>query len=94
MFSTMPYSSGYRPSGPAEMPCDPLHCSPCTTMLVLLGLKDTQSPVLSMMEFWMTTPSDRYVSHPSVFLASYLLVERPLMFTSLMMKLVVLAMRL
>jgi len=36
-------------------------------MLVLLGLNETQSSVLSMTEFWMTTWSERYVSQPSEF---------------------------
>lgn len=37
----------------------------CTTISVLFGLKDTQSSPLSMWEFWMVIPEERYVSHPS-----------------------------
>lgn len=50
------------------MPWLPLHVRPWTTMLVLLGLNETQSSPLLMTEFWITMPSERYVSQPSVFL--------------------------
>lgn len=43
MSSTMSNSPGYWPSEPTLMPCEPLQERDCTRMLVLLGLKDTQS---------------------------------------------------
>lgn len=41
------------------MPWEPLQTRPWMTMLVELGLKETQSSPLLMLEFWMTMPSER-----------------------------------
>jgi hypothetical protein len=46
MSSTMSNSPGYWPSEPTLMPCEPLQKSDWTRMLVLFGLKETQSVVL------------------------------------------------
>jgi len=43
MFSTMSNSPGYWPREPTLMPWLPLQWRLCIRMLVLLGLKDTQS---------------------------------------------------
>jgi len=43
MFSTMSNSPLYCPRDPTEIPWEPLHHIFCTSILVLLGLKDTQS---------------------------------------------------
>lgn len=61
----MSVSFAYCPNEPTLMPCEPVQSRPWTTMLVLFGLKDTQSSVFMMTESWITTRSERYVSHPS-----------------------------
>lgn len=85
---------GYWPREPTEMPCDELQTSPWMMMLVLLGLKETQSSSWSRYEFWMTMLSERYVSQPSRLLAAFLLVEREKTSMSEMRMSLLLAMRL
>lgn len=66
--ATTSVSPAYWPREPTLMPCDPLHTRFETTMLVELGLNDTQSSPLFITESWIVTKFDRYISHPSVWI--------------------------
>lgn len=77
--STMSYAPGYWPSEPTLMPWLPLQCMFCTKISVEFGLKETQSSPLFTTLSWMTMLLLRYVSQPSVFLATFALWLYPLM---------------